>query len=92
MIRQIPRIALAVLVLALPARAIDIQQVTSPAGIPAWLVEDHSIPFTALSILFRGGASMDAEGVRGATVLMTSLLEEGAGTRDATGFAQAEGY
>ena len=89
MIRHIPRAALTLLVLALPVRAIDIQQVTSPEGIPAWLVEDHSIPFTALSILFRGGASMDAEGARGATVLLTSLLEEGAGTRDATAFAQA---
>lgn len=89
MIRHIPRVALALLVLALPARAIDIQQVTSPKGIDAWLVEDHSIPFTALSILFRGGASMDADGQRGATVLMTSLLEEGAGERDATGFAEA---
>ena len=88
MIRQIPRALLALLVLALPVRAIDIQPVTSPAGIDAWLVEDHSIPFVALSILFRGGASTDAEGQRGATVLMTSTLEEGAGQRDATGFAQ----
>ncbi|HRM76276.1 MAG TPA: insulinase family protein, partial [Paracoccus sp. (in: a-proteobacteria)] len=32
---------------SLPARAIEIQQITSPGGIKAWLVEDHSIPFTA---------------------------------------------
>ena len=73
----------------LPARAIDIQQTTSPGGITAWLVEDHSIPFTALSIAFRGGASVDAEGKRGAVNLMTGLLEEGAGDRDATAFAEA---
>lgn len=89
MIRQIPRTLLALLVLALPARAIDIQPVTSPQGIEAWLVEDHSIPFVALSILFRGGASMDPEGQRGAVTLMTSTLEEGAGDRDATAFAEA---
>ena len=47
---------------ALPARAIDIQQITSPGGIKAWLVEDHSIPFTALTLMFRGGASLDAPG------------------------------
>ena len=41
---------------SLPARAIDIQQITSPGGIKAWLVEDHSIPFTALSLSFKGGA------------------------------------
>lgn len=74
---------------ALPARAIDIQQITSPGGIKAWLVEDHSIPFTALSLVFRGGASMDAPGKRGATNLMTALLEEGAGDMDSLQYAQA---
>ena len=44
-------LALAV-TLALPARAIDIQDVKSPGGLTAWLVEDHSIPFVALSIAF----------------------------------------
>lgn len=88
MIRRISQAILAALLLALPARAIDIQQVTSPGGIEGWLVEDHSIPFVALSILFRGGASMDEDGKRGAVTLMTSTLEEGAGSRDATAFAQ----
>ena len=46
---------------ALPARAeVDIQEVTSPGGITAWLVEEHSIPFVALDVRFRGGASLDA--------------------------------
>ncbi|WCR11309.1 insulinase family protein [Paracoccus stylophorae] len=82
-------IALFFAVLAVPAQAIDIQQVTSPGGIKAWLVEDHSIPFTALSLDFKGGASLDPPGKRGAINLMTGLLEEGAGKRDATAFAQA---
>lgn len=73
----------------LPARAIDIQQVTSPGGISAWLVEDHSIPFTALTLMFRGGASMDPPDRRGAVSLMTALLEEGAGERDSVQYAQA---
>ena len=77
------------LLLALPAQAIDIQQVASPQGIPAWLVEDHSIPFVAIEIAFRGGASVDAPGKRGAIHLMTALLEEGAGDRDAVEFAEA---
>ncbi|WP_410216735.1 M16 family metallopeptidase [Paracoccus sp. (in: a-proteobacteria)] len=75
--------------LAVPAQAIEIQEVTSPGGIEAWLVQDESIPFVALDIQFRGGASMDASDKRGAVNLMTGLLEEGAGTRDATQFAQA---
>lgn len=82
-------IALFIAVLAVPAHAIEIQQVTSPGGIKAWLVEDHSIPFTALSLQFKGGASLDAPGKRGAINLMTSTLEEGAGKLDATAFAQS---
>ncbi|MTH65330.1 M16 family metallopeptidase [Paracoccus shanxieyensis] len=74
---------------ALPARAIDIQQVTSPGGIKAWLVEDHSIPFTALSLMFKGGASLDAPEKRGAINLMTALLEEGAGEMNSVQFAEA---
>ncbi len=80
-----------VLVLAaLPARAdIDIKEVVSPGGITAWLVEDHTIPFTALEIRFRGGASVEPMEKRGVTNLMTALLEEGAGDMDARAFARA---
>ncbi|MEM7472796.1 MAG: pitrilysin family protein [Pseudomonadota bacterium] len=74
---------------SLPARAIDIQEVTSPGGITAWLVEEHSIPFAALEIRFKGGASLDRDGKRGAINLMTGLIEEGAGDLDATAFAAA---
>ena len=74
---------------ALPVfAAVDIEEVKTDAGFTAWLVEDHSIPFTALSIRFRGGTSLDAHGKRGATYLMTGLLEEGAGDLDARQFAR----
>lgn len=73
---------------ALPARAeVEIVEVTSPGGITAWLVQEPSIPFMALEIRFRGGASLDATGKRGAINLMTGLLEEGAGDLDARAFA-----
>ena len=72
-----------------PARAIDIQEVTSPGGITAWLVEDDTIPFVALNLVFRGGASLDAPDKRGAVNLMAATLEEGAGEMDATEFARA---
>ncbi|MFD2101974.1 M16 family metallopeptidase [Tabrizicola soli] len=78
------------LALALPARAeMQIQEVTSPGGITAWLVEDHNIPFTALEIQFRGGTSLDAPEKRGAVNLMTALIEEGAGEMDSRAFAEA---
>ncbi|MBF9032908.1 insulinase family protein [Rhodobacterales bacterium HKCCE2091] len=89
MIRAILTAAFAVL--ALPAAAqVDIQEVTSPGGIDAWLVEDHSIPFVALDIRFQGGTSLDLPGKRGATYLMTGLLEEGAGGMTDQEFAAAE--
>lgn len=69
---------------------IEIQQVESPGGFDAWLVEEHAIPFVALELRFKGGGSLDVEGKRGATNLMASLLEEGAGDMDARGFAEAK--
>lgn len=76
---------------ALPARAeVDIQTITSPGGVDAWLVEEHSLPFIALEIAFVGGTSLDVEGKRGAINLMTGLLEEGSGDLDARGFARAK--
>ncbi|MGA0616531.1 M16 family metallopeptidase [Paracoccus sp. KR1-242] len=74
---------------SLPARAIEIQEITSPGGIKAWLVEDHSIPFTALSLMFKGGASLDAPEKRGAINLMTALLEEGSGQMNSVQYAEA---
>ena len=75
---------------AMPVRAeVNIQEVTSPGGLKAWLVEEPSIPFVALDISFRGGASLEVADKRGAINLMTALLEEGAGSMDAREFARA---
>jgi len=74
---------------ALPVRAeLNIQDVTSPGGIKAWLVEEHSIPFVTLEIRFKGGTSLDLPGKRGATYMMSGLLEEGAGNLDAAAFSR----
>ncbi|WP_108838478.1 pitrilysin family protein [Tateyamaria sp. Alg231-49] len=76
---------------ALPARAdVEIEEVVSPGGITAWLVREPSIPFMAIELRFRGGASLDAPDTRGAINLMTSLLEEGAADLDARAFARAQ--
>lgn len=76
------------ILLAAPASAqINIEEVTSPGGIDAWLVQDDSIPFVALDIRFSGGASLDAVDRRGAIFLMTGLLEEGAGNLDSRQYA-----
>ncbi|MGB7319096.1 MAG: pitrilysin family protein [Planktotalea sp.] len=76
--------------LAAPLRAdVDIQEVTSPLGLKAWLVEDHTIPFMALRVGFKGGGSLDRDGKRGSISLMMAMLEEGTGDLDATQYAQA---
>ncbi len=69
--------------------AVEIQEVTSPGGIEAWLVEERSLPFTALEIRIRGGANLDAPAKRGAANLMMALLEEGSGDMDARAFQEA---
>ncbi|MBY6154854.1 insulinase family protein [Vannielia litorea] len=68
---------------------VDIEEVTSPGGVEAWLVNEPLIPFVALEIRFKGGASLDAPGKRGSINLMTAILEEGAGDMDARAWAAA---
>ncbi|MBU0725001.1 MAG: insulinase family protein [Alphaproteobacteria bacterium] len=72
--------------LALPARAIDIQRVTSPGGIEAWLVADPTNPIIALEVAFRGGSASEPAGKEGLASLATDLLTEGAGDLDSQAF------
>ena len=69
--------------------ATNIQSVTSPDGLTAWLVEEQAIPMIALEIGFRAGASFDPVGKEGLTTLFAGMLEEGAGDLNAVGFEQA---
>ena len=74
----------------LPLRAeVDITPVETPGGFTAWLVQEDSIPFVALDITFRGGASIEDPEQAGAVNLMTGLLGEGAGDLDAQAYAEA---
>ena len=66
---------------------VKIKTLTSLGGISAWLVEEPTIPFTALEIMFSGGAALDLADKRGAAYLMMGLLEEGSGDLDAQAFA-----
>ncbi len=76
--------------LALPARAeIDIQAVTTPGGIDAWLVEESAIPFVAIEVVFAGGAALETPETAGAVALMSTLLSEGSGDLDAQAMAEA---
>ncbi len=61
------------------AQAIEIQQVTSPGGISAWLVEDHSIPLMSMRFAFQGGWASEPEDKQGLTHFLAGMLDEGAG-------------
>jgi zinc protease len=83
-----PLLALLIFVsLALPAHAANkIQEITSPGGITAWLVEDHSLPVVTVDATFRGGAALDPEDKAGLATLTADLLDEGAGDLDSQAF------
>ena len=62
-----------------PAAAMNIQQITSPGGIKAWLVEEHSVPLISLRYAFDGGNSQDPPGKDGLANFITAMMDEGAG-------------
>jgi zinc protease len=71
------------LLAAPPAEAANkVEAVTSPGGITAWLVEDHSLPVVTLDASFRGGAALDPDDKAGLSTLTVDLLDEGAGDLD----------
>ncbi|MEM9735935.1 MAG: pitrilysin family protein, partial [Pseudomonadota bacterium] len=74
---------------ALPARALDIQEITTPGGVTYWLVEEPAIPIVALEMSFRGGARLDRDGRGGTAAMVASLLGKGAGALDEVAFEQA---
>ena len=74
---------------ATPARAaMTIQDVTSPKGIHAWLVEDYSVPIITIRFAFAGGSSQEPAGKEGMANLMTDLFDEGAGDLDSEAFQE----
>lgn len=68
------------------ANATEIQKVTSPSGIEAWLVEDHTVPIIAMDFAFTGGSTQDAPDKLGTVTMLTSLFDEGAADLDSEAF------
>jgi len=68
----------------------NIQEVTSPGGVKAWLVESHANPLIAIRFAFLGGAAQDAPGKEGQAYFVTSMMDEGAGDLDATAYQERE--
>src|SRR5690348_16489718 len=79
-------LALLVLLWASSAGGMTIERVTSPGGLEAWLVEDHTLPVVAIRFAFPGGAALDPSGKGGLAAMTLSLLDEGAGPYDTAAF------
>lgn len=71
-----------------PNRFMNIQEVKSPSGITAWLVESHNVPLIAMRFAFDGGAAQDPAGKPGIANFMTAMMDEGAGDLDSSTFQE----
>jgi zinc protease len=73
-----------------PAFATVVQEVTSPKGVKAWLVEEHALPLVAVKMGFVGGGSAyDSSGKEGLSAMAAAMLMEGAGDLDSKAFNAA---
>lgn len=74
-------------VTALPSFAMEpVKEITSPKGLKAWLIEDHSNPIISVEIGFRGGAGLESDTKSGLANMVASLIDEGAGDYDSQAF------
>jgi zinc protease len=61
------------------AQAFTIQEVTSPGGIKAWLVEEKAVPLIAMNFSFKGGSAQEPADKDGVSEFLTGMMDEGAG-------------
>ena len=88
------RFALLIIALSLPslARAFEIQDVTSPGGLKAYLVESHAVPLISIEFAFDGGGALDAPGKEGTAQFLTGLMDEGADDLTGEAFRRARDH
>jgi zinc protease len=67
-------------------RFLNIQEVTSPGGIHAWLVENHSVPLISLYGAFAGAGSVVDGNKQGLVQLASNTMDEGGGELDSEHF------
>lgn len=79
-------VLVALVALAAPARAFEIQEVRSPGGITAWLVQDDTVPIIAMDFAFDGGAAADPQDKVGLANFLSGMLDEGAGDMTSEAF------
>ncbi len=62
----------------------NVQVVTSPGGITAWLVSETFVPSIAMEISWRGGSATEPSGKDGVGWVLGYMMNEGAGNLDTT--------
>lgn len=76
----------------LPAQEVslpDYERVVLGNGVVLLLAEKHDVPLVGLQAALRGGTAADPGDRAGMAALLATLLEKGAGDRDAAAFAEA---
>ncbi|RYD92687.1 MAG: insulinase family protein, partial [Sphingomonadales bacterium] len=64
----------------------DVQVVTSPGGITAWLVQEDFVPIISMEWTWRGGASIEPVDRRGIGWILAYMMNEGAGGLDTAAY------
>jgi zinc protease len=82
-------IVVSALSVAPAALALEVEQVVSPGGVEAWLVEAPDPPVISLRFAFEGSSALDPAGKEGLAQFVSIMLNEGAGDRDSQSFQDA---
>lgn len=71
-----------------PARSslADVQVVTSPGGVTAWLVSESFVPMIAVEWSWKGGAAVEPPEKRGVGWVLSYMMNEGAGDLDTSAY------
>ncbi len=72
-----------------PHSAVNVKVVTTPRGLLVWFVESSAVPLVSLEFAVRGGAAQDEADKAGLGMMMSALLDEGAGDLNSQAFQQA---
>lgn len=69
-----------------------IRHLTLSNGLPVLLVEKHEVPLVQVNLIIMAGAIRDPAGKEGLASMTADLMDEGAGSLDALGLADAIDY
>lgn len=64
----------------------DVQVVTSPGGITAWLVSESFVPMVAMEVAWKGGGYAEPKGKDGLGWVLAYMMNEGAGDLDTSAY------